>query len=73
MIFQNNHITICYKQVTEAGSLIKLPEAGSTMKFKNYKTMIERPFMSISDLESTLLKRKSNKLDNNGKQKHIPK
>ena len=52
------------KKATDEGSLIKLPEPGSTMKFKNLKNMMERPSVIISDLESTLLKRetvKSNK------------
>ena len=35
-------------------TLIKLPEPGSTMEFKNYKNMIERPFMVYADTECSL-------------------
>ena len=33
----NNHLRDCYKRACGEGSLIKLPEEGSTMQFKNYK------------------------------------
>ena len=59
--FENNYIKTCYKKATDKGSLIKLPEPGSTMKFTNRKNMMERPFVIISDLESTLLKTETRK------------
>ena len=37
-------------------SLLKLPEEGSTMKFKNFKNKLERPFIVYADMESTLVK-----------------
>ena len=52
----NNHVKDCYKRCCEEGSLIKLPEEGSTMKFKNYKNKLERPYIIYADCESTLLK-----------------
>ena len=54
--FFDNHIKDCYKRACGAGSLIKLPEEGSTMKFKNYKNKIERPYIIYADTESTLEK-----------------
>ena len=54
--FFDNHIKDCYKRACGAGSLIKLPEKGSTMKFKNYKNQIERPYIIYADTESTLEK-----------------
>ena len=54
MISKKSHIKDCYKKATDEGGLIVLPEKGSVMKFKNHKNMLERPYMFIADLESTL-------------------
>ena len=54
--FFNNHLRDCYKRACGEGSLIKLPEEGSTMQFKNHKNKLERPFMVYADCESTLEK-----------------
>ena len=54
--FFNNHLRDCYKRACGEGLLIKLPEEGSTMQFKNHKNKLERPFMVYADCESTLEK-----------------
>ena len=36
--------------------MIKLPEEGSKMSFKNHKNKLERPFIAYFDLESSLRK-----------------
>ena len=54
--FFDNHVKDCYKRACGEGSLIKLPDEGSTMKFKNYKNKIERPYIIYADTESTLEK-----------------
>ena len=54
--FFNNHLKDCYKRASGEGSLIKLPEQGSTMKFKNHKNKLERPYIVYADCESTLEK-----------------
>ena len=54
--FHTKHIRDCYKRACGDGSLLKLPEEGKTMKFKNYKNMLERPFIVYCDTESTLEK-----------------
>jgi len=51
----DKHITECYKLQSE-GSLLKLPKPGSVMEFKNFKNMIERPFVVYADTECTLVK-----------------
>ena len=40
--FENNHIKDCDKKATTKGALIKLPEKGSVMTFKNYKKYDEK-------------------------------
>ena len=47
------HLSKCYKFSKES-TLLKLPEEGETMEFKNYKNMIERPYIAYADLESTV-------------------
>jgi len=47
------HFTQCYRFAKES-TIIKLPEDGATMEFKNYKNMLERPFMVYGDLECSL-------------------
>ena len=64
----DKHIKECYKKATTEGALIKLPEKGSVMKFKNYKNMMRRPFSFICDLESTLVKNMIKKLKKKGKE-----
>ena len=56
----SKHISMCYKFCKE-GSLLKLPEPGSTMKFKNHKNKLERPFIVYADTECTLEKVYGNK------------
>ena len=54
--FFDNHLRDCYRRASGEGSLVKLPEAGSTMKFKNHKNKLERPYIIYADCESTLEK-----------------
>ena len=61
--FFENHLRDCYKRASGAGSLIKLPDEGSTMKFKNHNKL-ERPYIVYADCESTLEKLDSNLGDN---------
>ena len=44
-----NHLKDCYKRASGEGSLIKLPEEGSTMKFKSFKNKLERPYIVYAD------------------------
>jgi hypothetical protein len=62
--FFENHLRDCYKRACGEGSLIKLPEPGSTMKFKNHKNKLERPYIVYADCESTLEKVDSKLGDN---------
>jgi hypothetical protein len=64
--FETNHIKDCHRKSTEEGALIVLPGKGSVMKFKTHKNMLERPYMFICDLESTLLKKEVAKLNKKG-------
>ena len=50
-----NHLTKCYK-VGKEGTLLRLPEEGATMNFKNFKNKLEGPFIVYADMESTLVK-----------------
>jgi hypothetical protein len=38
------------------GSIIQMPKEGLTMMFKNFKNMLERPFIVYADTECTLEK-----------------
>jgi hypothetical protein len=49
------HVEKCFK-FTCSGTVLKLPEEGSTMKFKNFKNTLERPFIVYADIEGTLIK-----------------
>ena len=49
----NKHISDCYK-FSKNGSLLKLPEPGSVMKFENHKNKLRRPFIVYADCECTL-------------------
>ena len=51
----DKYIKSCYRISLEC-SILKMPEEGSVMKFKNYKGMIERPFLVTWDSEATLAK-----------------
>ena len=62
----SKHISFCYKFCKE-GSLLKLPEEGSFMKFKNHKNKLERPFIVYADTECTLEKT----TDKHKVQKHV--
>jgi hypothetical protein len=61
-----SHIGKCYKLQFNDGSLLKLPEEGSYMKFENHKNKLVRPFIIYADTESTLKQTE----DNNRIQKH---
>ena len=52
----NKHLSDCNKRCEAEGSLLKLPEPGSVMKFKNFKNKLERPFIVYADTECTLVK-----------------
>jgi hypothetical protein len=47
------HLSECYKFAKDS-TIIKLPAEGSTMEFKNYKNMLERPFIVYADTECSL-------------------
>ena len=64
--FEKRHIKDCYKKATDEGGLIVLPEKGSVVKFKNHKNRLERPYVCIADLDSTLLKNKIIKVNKKG-------
>jgi len=49
----DKHTSECYKMCFD-NRVVKLPEAGSTMKFKNHKNKIERPFAVYADCEAAL-------------------
>ena len=55
------HLSKCYKFAKDS-TLLKLPAEGDTMKFKNHKNKIERPYEAYADLESTLCKTGDDKL-----------
>ena len=55
------HLSKCYKFAKDS-TLLKLPAKGDTMKFKNHKNKIERPYLAYADLESTLCKTGDDKL-----------
>ena len=40
----DKHLKSCH-QFCKEGSLLKLPDPGSVMKFKNHKNKLERPFI----------------------------
>ena len=50
----NNHIAKCYK-FAKNGTLLALPKEGDVMEFKNYKNMIERPYIVYADCECSLI------------------
>jgi hypothetical protein len=45
----------CYK-FSKNSTLLKLPPPGSKMKFKNYKNMLEKPYIVFADLEAGCLR-----------------
>jgi len=49
----DKHTSECYKMCFD-NSVVELPKAGSTMKFKNHKNRIERPFAVYADCEAAL-------------------
>ena len=51
----NEHLKICFNDNLE-DNIVKLPELGSKMKFKNFKNKLERPFIVYADCEATLKK-----------------
>jgi hypothetical protein len=51
----DRHISSCYK-IAKEGTILKMPEEGSVMKFKNYRNTLERPFLATFDCEATLVK-----------------
>jgi hypothetical protein len=48
------HIKKCYKSQFNDGTLLKLPEKDTFMKFENFKNKLVRPFIIYADTESTL-------------------
>jgi hypothetical protein len=48
-----SHLSKCYKFCQDS-TLIRLPKVGSTMKFKNYKNTLERPYVVYADTECSL-------------------
>ena len=50
----NNHISKCFK-FAKNGTLLSLPSKGEVMEFKNYKNMIERPYIVYADCECSLI------------------
>jgi hypothetical protein len=51
----DKHLKDCY-QFCKEGSMLKLPDPGAVMKFKNHKNKLERPFIVYADTECTLEK-----------------
>jgi len=51
----DRHISSCYNMSKE-GAILKMPDPGSTMKFKNHKNKLERPFIVYADNEATNVK-----------------
>ena len=51
----SDHIKQFYKLQFNDGSLLKLPDKNSYMKFENHKNKLTRPFIVYADCESTLL------------------
>jgi hypothetical protein len=51
----SDHIKQCYKLQFNDGSLLKLPDANTYMKFEKHKNKLTRPFIVYADCESTLL------------------
>ena len=49
----SSHVSKCY-QFGKDSTLLKLPDEGSTMKFKYFKNMMERPYIVYADTECTL-------------------
>ena len=49
------HISSCFK-IAKEGSILKMPDEGDVMKFKNYKNTLERPFIVYADTETTNVK-----------------
>ena len=49
------HVKYCYTDNFE-NLVASLPDEGSTMKFKNFKNKLERPFVVYADCEATLLR-----------------
>jgi hypothetical protein len=68
----SKHLKSCY-QFCKEGSFLKLPDAGSVMKFKNHKNKLERPFIVYADTECTLEKvyDRTGKPDKNQMHRHI--
>ena len=68
----SNHLKACY-QFHKEGSLIKLPDPESFMKFKNHKNKLERPFIVYADTECTLEKvfDRTGKPDKNKMHRHV--
>lgn len=49
------HISNCLKFAKDS-TLLKLPNEGETMEFRNYKNMLERPYIVYADFECSLCK-----------------
>ena len=47
------HLSLCYRFARDS-TLLTLPKEGETMEFKNYKNMLQRPFIVYADCECSL-------------------
>jgi hypothetical protein len=56
------HTSSCYKIAME-GSILKMPNKGDVMKFKNHKNKLQRPFIVYADMEATLQKTNDDRQD----------
>ena len=50
----DRHISSCFK-IAKEGSILKMPEEGEVMTFRNYKNTLERPFIVYVDTEQQML------------------
>ena len=51
----DSHISSCFN-IAKEGRILKMPEKGEVMTFKNYKNTLERPFIIYADTEATNVK-----------------
>ena len=66
----NRHMEACNQLTTHEQPLVKMPNAGSTIEFKNNNNKFKAPFALVVDFEAVLEKAPDN--DKNLKQKHLP-
>jgi hypothetical protein len=51
----HKHVASCFK-IAEEGSILKMPEEGQSVKFKNRRNKLQRPFWVVADTECTNVK-----------------